>query len=432
MVRISSTSQPVSEAAIPVDGPALFHGVVTESSANLKVLCLTSPENMEGTKAIFRTEENLGIDDGVKIFGTLEELTPTFKNPYLLSWKWLKGLEGISCEVKGKIIAVSGGNNHIEAWRRFLADRIDASGARWRGIIKALAIGDTTGLDEDTKNLFLRTGTSHILAISGSNIAIVTTFFFFFARMLLRISRRMRLRGDDKKYAALASVPFVFLFMVTAGSGIPVIRAAIMITVYMTALFFERTKHMWNTIALAALIILVIYPHSVFTPTFQLTFISVIFIVAATKVFYPIIQTWQPLLKWFFSSVMITMAATAGTLPIVLYHFWGFNPFCVIHNLAAVPLMCVIATPLALLGTLVPYGEWVLRLAGETVQLTIRILRFIDFGYIYPTIRPVFLEIIFYLIVCMSLKYYKERLFRFLLLWVMSSRGSCLFVMGHT
>ena len=106
----------------------------------------------------------------------------------MTSWKWLKQLEGISYEFKGTIISVTTGENYIEAWRKFLAKRIEDSGTKYAGIIKALTIGDTTGLDEKTKELFLRTGTSHILAISGSNIGIVTAFFFFIARMLLRIS----------------------------------------------------------------------------------------------------------------------------------------------------------------------------------------------------------------------------------------------------
>ena len=143
---------------------------------------------------------------------------------------------------KGTIISVTTGESYIEAWRKFLAKRIEDSGAKYAGIIKALTIGDTTGLDEKTKELFLRTGTSHILAISGSNIGIVTAFFFFIARMLLRTSLLMRLRGDDKKYAALFSIPFAILFMLTAGSSIPIIRATIMITVYMLALYFETNE----------------------------------------------------------------------------------------------------------------------------------------------------------------------------------------------
>ncbi len=78
----------------------------------------------------------------------------------------------------GTVISITPGNHFIHGIRSSLRQKIDDSHAQHTGAIKALTIGDTTGLDDTTKKLFLRTGTSHILAISGSNIGIVTAFFF--------------------------------------------------------------------------------------------------------------------------------------------------------------------------------------------------------------------------------------------------------------
>jgi competence protein ComEC len=172
----------------------IYEGLVTEASPNTKIIKLISPESSRGLRIILRTHDNITINDRIKVFGYMKELNLTFKNPSSTSWKWLKHLEGISYEFKGPIISVKKGESYIEAWRTFLAKRIEDSGAKYAGIISALTIGDTTGLDEQTKELFLKTGTSHILAISGSNIGIVTAFFFFIARMFLRTSLLMRLR----------------------------------------------------------------------------------------------------------------------------------------------------------------------------------------------------------------------------------------------
>jgi len=418
MVRLGIVTQTQSPVQ-PGEEPDIYEGLVIEASPNTKIIKLLYPQHTRGLQVILRTQDNLGINDRVKIFGSLKELSFTFKNPYMTSWKWLKRLEGISYEVKGTITSVTQGKSYIEAWRRFLAKRIEDSGAKYSGIIKALTIGDTTGLDENITTLFLRTGTSHILAISGSNISIVTAFFFFIARMLMRISLPMRLRGDDKKYAALLSIPFAVMFMLTAGSNIPVIRATIMITVYMLALYFERSRHIENTVALSALIILMIYPHSIFMPTFQLTFMSVFFIILFTKTFYPYAQTWHPVLKWSFSSVLITLSAMIGTFPIVLYHFYGINPLAVIHNLIAVPLMCVIAMPLALIRMFAPYGEHLLRFSGEILSGTIRILNHLDVGYIYPMIRPNLLETTCYFLATLSFFFMRKRLVRFVLIFML-------------
>jgi competence protein ComEC len=381
----------------PGDGTKeVYVGLITESSPNTKIVKLTSPGEAVALKVIMRTPQSLNINDAVKVFGELREVHPTFKNPYLLSWKWLKKLEGISYELRGTIISITPGKHFIHGIRNNLKQKIDASRAQHTGIMKALTIGDTTGLDEVTKNLFLHTGTSHILAISGSNIGIVTAFFFFITRFLIGRIRTLRLRGDDTRYAALVTIPFAFVFMLIAGSSIPTMRATIMITVYMLSIFIERGRNIFNTIALSALAILLVYPHSLFTPSFQLTYASVVFIILFTQRIFPLLKTDNLLFKWFLLSIGMTISATVGTLPIVLYHFYGVNPFSVLHNLVAVPLMCIIAMPLSLLGIVLPWGEYLLRVTGEVLAITIRILTVLNWGYIYPIVRPNLFEITLY------------------------------------
>ena len=397
MVRLGVVT--VGQTAMnPSSTKEIYEGLVTESSPNTKIIKLTNPGELAALKVILRTPQALNINDMVRVFGELREINPTFKNPYLLSWKWLKKLEGVSYELRGTIISITPGIHYVHSVRNRLKQKIDASGAKYGGIIKALTIGDTTGLDEETKKLFLHTGTSHILAISGSNIGIVTAFFFFISRFLIGRIRILRLRGDDTRYAALATIPFAFIFMLIAGSSIPTVRATIMITIYMLSLYFERGRDIFNTIALSALAILLIYPHSLFTPSFQLTFASVVFIILFTQRIFPLVKTDNRMLKWFFLSMGMTVSATIGTLPVVLYHFYGVNPFSVFHNLIGVPLMCVIAMPLGLIGVVLPWGEYLLRLAGEVLAATVSILTTLDWGYIYPMVRPNLFEIILYFI----------------------------------
>lgn len=374
----------------------VYEGLVLEASPNTKILELIKPATLDGLKVVFRTSHSLSINDRVKVFGRIKEMTLTFKNPYIISWKWLKSLEGISHEIKGTLLSVAEGKHYIHGFRKILARKIDASGARHGNVIKALTIGDTTGLDEVTKALFLQTGTSHILAISGSNIGIITAFFFFVARLLIRRVRVLRLRGDDIRYAAVSTIPVAVLFMLVAGSGIPTIRATIMITIYMLALYIERGRNIINTIALSGLVILLIFPHSLFSPSFQLTFTSVVFIIVCTRKVYPLLKVENSFVNWLTLSIFLTLSATMGTLPIVIYHFYGLNPLSVIHNLIAVPLMCIFAMPLSLIGLAIPFGEHLLDLAGEIIGLAVIALRALNIGYIFPIIRPSLLEIVFY------------------------------------
>jgi len=391
------------------DDETIYEGLVIEASPAVKTVRISQPSGPAGIRAIYRTTENIGINDRVKIFGRLKELALTYNNPHAISWKWIKRLEGTSCEIRGITVSVTKGSNYIEAWRNRLREKIEGSRSKHADIIKALTIGDATGIDEPTRTLFLRTGTSHILAISGSHMGIVTAFFFFFARIFFRMSPVLKYRGDDRRFAALLSIPFAFMFMVTAGSSIPTIRAAIMITVYMLSLYFERGRNIMNTIALSALIILIIYPHSIFMPAFQLTFASVSFIILFTEKIYPMIAAKNRAVKWLLSSILITLSAMLGTLPVVLYHFHGINPLSFIHNLISVPLMCMLAMPLSLAGAILPYGEYLLRLSGEVLSLAVAVLKHLDFGYIYPVVRPSLFETVLYFALTISLLFINRR-----------------------
>jgi competence protein ComEC len=395
---------------------AIYEGLVVEASPSIKIVKLSQPATVAQIRTVYRTEEDLSINDKVRVWGRLKELTLTYNNPHITSWKRLKRLEGTSYEIRGVTISVTKGKSYIEAWRNTLRKKIDNSRSQYTGIIKALTIGDTTGVDESTKGLFLRTGTSHILAISGSNIGIVAAFFFFLARIFFRISPVLRYRGDDTRFAALLCIPFAFMFMVTAGSSIPTVRATIMITVYMLSLYFERGRSVLNTIALSALIILLIYPHSIFMPTFQLTFASVLFIVLFAERIYPMIRIENRVIKWFLSSMLITLSAMLGTFPVVIYHFYGINPLSFIHNLISVPIMCIMAMPLGLVGALLPFGEYLLRLSGEILGFNIGILQHLDFGYIYPVVRPDLFEAVLYFTLVLSLLFINRKYVKVLLI----------------
>lgn len=409
-VAIALLNQPV----LPVmEAASMYRGVVVESSRTAKIVRLEAPKPLSGIRALVRSEKGLGIGDRVSISGSLRDLRVTFNNPHSTSWKWMKRLEGTYFEIKGEIISATPGRRFIDEWRRYLADRVDESRSDHAGIIKALTIGDTADVDEGIKELFLETGVSHILAVSGSNLAIITAFFFLAARLLLGISSRMKQGGDDRRYAALITIPFAAVFMFIAGSNIPVARATIMVCIFMAAIFLERGSHVENTLLFSALVILVLYPHSLFSPTFQLTFTSVLFIILFSRAFHTLIARSHRFLRWLLSLIIMTMAAILGTLPVVLYHFHGINPMALLYNLAAVPLMSVIAMPLALLGLFAPFGDYLLRLSGFLVGLTVTILRETNWGYIYPVIRPSLPEALLYMLVAISLLFIKKKLVRF-------------------
>jgi len=394
-------------------GPSLYRGTVVESSKGAKIIGIEEPLHLSGLRALIRSDHPSAIGDSLVVLGALRDIVPTFRNPHHLSWRWVKRLEGTFCEIRGEILSARPGKRLIDGWRRYLAGRVDDSGTRHAPIVKALTIGDTASLDDGTRTLFLETGTSHILSISGSHFAVVAGFFFFIARFAFRAFSRMRQRGADRAWAALATIPFTVLFMLVAGSSLPTIRATIMIVIYMVALFFERRGHTVNALFLSVLIILLIFPHSLFTPSFQLTFCSVLFIILTGRIIRPLLIRTSRVVRWFLSLVAVGLAATIGTLPVVLYHFHGFNPLSFVYNLVAVPLMCLISTPLALAGLIAPFGGYLLRLSGEVIEVTIGLLNILHQGYIYPAIRPNLPEALLYFAALLTLVFIRRRPVRF-------------------
>ncbi len=355
---------------------AIYEGLVVESAPRVKVLSLSRPAALKGMRVAFPSGADLDVSQTVRVFGSIRPLVPSFKNPGTISWKWLKKLEGVGFEVRGKLLSTGRSDDPIAAMRRYFARNIERAGAPRADILKALTIGDRTAIPQETNDLFLHTGTSHILAISGFNVAVISGFFFFIARFAFGRVRRFRLSGQDRRYAALVTIPFPFVFMLIAGAGVSVIRATIMITVFMLALFLQRKTHFYNTMALAACVILLIYPHSLLTPSFQLTFMSLLFIVICSKRLSPVfVKMRSGILRWSCSTVLATAAATLGTAPIVLYYFYGINPLSLLPNLVTVPLMGVAATGLGLVGMTHPWGRPLLVLAGYVTQGNVALLR---------------------------------------------------------
>jgi competence protein ComEC len=395
-----------------------YQGYITDSSKYIKTVKLISPSDLNNIRAVFITDMDLNIGDRVRTYGKIRELSPAFNNPFTISRKWLKKLEGISYEIKGSVITVLPGENYIQTFRNKIRKTIEDSGAKQQDVIKALTVGDKTSLNENTLNLFLKTGTSHILAISGLHVGIVTGLFFFLLRWILGKFAALRLSGRHTKYASIMTIPFPFIFMVISGSSISTVRATIMITVFMLSLFLERQREISNTVALSALVILLIYPHSLFMPSFQLSFVSVLFIVIIMGKLYPYVKPKNTYIKWLSTSFLTTAAATVGTLPIVIYHFYGINPFCMIHNIISIPVMCMVSIPVSFVGMILPYGGYLLRVAGELINLNITALSYLDIGYIFPVIRPNLFEIMLFYALLLCLIFIKKKLVQNLLVFI--------------
>ena len=134
----------------------------------------------------------------------------------------------------------------------------------------AMVLGEDSFLRNATRTEFQRSGTYHVLVVSGMNLSILAFAIFW-------TLRQFRL---DPALAAITTVVVSFAYAFVVGVGPPVWRAALMLAIYLGARLLYRERNMLNAIGAAALGVLIADPHALFGASFQLTFLAV-FIIAA-------------------------------------------------------------------------------------------------------------------------------------------------------
>jgi competence protein ComEC len=142
-------------------------------------------------------------------------------------------------------------------------------------ILKALLIGDRTGIPAELKTVFYRSGVGHILAISGLHIGIIATVSFFIFRWLLSFVKPVLWNAWTRKGAALLTLIPVWAYGLLAGMSPSTLRAVIMVSIFLGALLLEKDPDTLNTLAVAAFMILLLDPSSLFSISFQLSFVAV-------------------------------------------------------------------------------------------------------------------------------------------------------------
>ena len=165
------------------------------------------------------------------------------------------------------------GGSRVELWRtRAHASIVAKIHELWpqsqASLMDAMVLGEESFLRNSTRTEYQRSGTYHVLVVSGMNLSILAFAIFW-------LLRQFRV---DPAVAAIATVAVSFAYAFVVGVGPPVWRAALMLATYLGARLLYRGRNMMNAIGAAALGVLFINPSAVFGASFQLTFMAVIII----------------------------------------------------------------------------------------------------------------------------------------------------------
>jgi competence protein ComEC len=259
-------------------------------------------------------------------------------------------------------------------------------------VYKALLIGEASGISEEILEAFKGSGTMHILSISGAHLSILASFLFFSFYWLLRRSEQLILHYPVKKIAGLLCLPPLAAYSLLAGAGTPIIRSLIMVIVFMAALCADKKTSLLIPLALAALIILVWDPNSLFTASFQLSFMAIASMTMAAPLLAGItptdekaetqgIRIKQHLARYLLAALLVSVAVTIGTAPLLLHYFNRISLIGPAANLAVEALICFWSLPLGFLACPLiliapPLAALLLHLGGYGLILSLKAANF--------------------------------------------------------
>ena len=210
------------------------------------------------------------------------------------------------------------------------------------GILSALAIGDKQGISLEQRNIFRNTGTSHLLAISGLHLGLVSGLMFLLGRIIWSSFPYGARRLPAQRFAILPAMFSAFVYSGLAGFSIPTQRALVMLTVLYLAILIGRQPLRLQALAFAIVAVLFYDPLSVLSPGFWLSFgaVAIIFFLV----------TWQRYTGHWLQGIRIQVAISIGLIPMLLFFFQTASLVSPIANVIAVPLYGLVVVPLTLTG----------------------------------------------------------------------------------
>lgn len=240
-------------------------------------------------------------------------------------------------------------------------------------VIAAMALGDKSALDSNTRNSYSISGASHILAVSGLHVGIIFQLFIF-------------LLGGRKYsvYTIILSLISIWTYVFLIGLPASAVRAAIMLSAYSISLAFHRTGLPLNTLTAAYIFMLFISPLYLFELSFQLSFLAVASILLFFPPLYSLLTIRSRFIRWAWGLLCVSLAAQIGTLPVIVCYFGRISCYSLLTNYIAIPSATLILylgaalilfSPLTLLS---PVSPVVTPLISLTAKILTSITQFLN------------------------------------------------------
>lgn len=258
---------------------------------------------------------------------------------------------------------------NVDRYRFAVRERLNPlfDGERRGPLIAALAVGDTGAMTSAHWRVLNRSGTTHLLAISGLHVAFFAGLCFLFAGRVWPLSASACRLLAAPHAASIAAVAGAIIYSALAGFSVPTQRSVVMIGVWMSLRVLHSQSAMSHVLALALLAVLLIDPFSALAPGFWLSFLAVAAI--AWGLGNRVGQS-----GWWWRWGHVQWVVSVALIPILVAWFQQVPLVGIVANLVAVPWITFLAVPLILAGTMLfpiwaHAGELLLRVALWSLDL---------------------------------------------------------------
>ncbi len=300
-----------------------------------KLYCNGVTHELSGKILVRFSATNLCYGDRIRVSGILLSPLPK-KNPGEFDYKAYLERQGICAILNtnrtGSITLLSSDNGNlfvreiILPLRQFIRKSYSKTlCGESLAFVEGITLGAKEGLSASTRSLFTKTGIYHILAVSGLHVGIVG-FIVFTLLGIVRVPRR---------WITPIVIGILIVYMFVTNLRPSVVRATIMTGMLLLGLSTERNINLLNLLGTALLIILLVDPLSPLDLSFQLSFAATLSIILAVDRFR--IKKSTFLRKWLYLPILISLAAQAGTGPIIAYHFFRLPLLPTIANILVIP-----------------------------------------------------------------------------------------------
>lgn len=391
-VTLPDTAEPDDRSLDTVVG--VVHGPPTRTGAGVRFIVHADAPATARIEVSAGPEVTLWPGDRVAVEGWLRR-PRGYRVPGGVPVERLVRQRGADLSMRARKVHVLESNAHSTLWRwaarthERLAQRIRERGGSAAGnaMVRAMVVGDRSGLQRERAERYRDAGVAHILAVSGLHLAVVALFTFAVVRRAWAALPALAMRIRPDFMAAAAALPLAAGYALVTGARASTLRALLVVAIVLVGAMLVRRARLLDALGFAAIALLAHRPSDLFDPGFQLSFAaaSTLVLVARPRPRDSRVlgHSWSRVGARLWRALVelsrVSLWATLATAPLSALWFGSIAYSGLVANLLAVPMTELVIVPVGLLGALI--GEIWPAVGGWLLDLVITVAGALDAAF---------------------------------------------------